>query len=64
MNSVETAINTRREHERSRRAKDQEKKTLRQKMTYTCVHVLDDPTASSADKVTALEILHDLSEWR
>lgn len=64
MTSAEKATETRKRHEETRKAKDRERIELRGKMISTCLHVLDDPSASSADKIKAVEILHDLTKGR
>lgn len=64
MTPSEKAKETRKRHEEARKAKDREKIQIREKMKDACLHVLDDPSASSADRMKAVEILHDLTEGR
>ena len=61
---AEKAIETRRKHEEARRAKEQKRKEIREKMIKGCLQVLEDPRTSPADRVEALKILHDLTEGR
>ena len=60
MTQSEKAVETRKKNSEARKAKDREKREIREKMRKTCVRVIDDPSASSADKIRAVEILHDL----
>ena len=64
MSPADKAKETRRRHEEARRAKEREQIEIREKMKRTCVRVMDDPSASSADKIKAVEILHDLTKGR
>lgn len=64
MSPSEKAIITRRKNEAIRRGKEEERELIRKKMTDTCLNVLDDPSATSADRIKAVEILHNLSEGR
>ena len=66
MTPAQKAIETRRKHAEARKQKDRKMKEIQEKMIDTCLHVLDEASASSADKMRAVEILHDLSEkrWR
>lgn len=64
MKSNEKAVMTRKRNEAARKARDQERRNLISKMKYSCIEVLDDPVASSADKIKAVEILHELTERR
>ena len=66
MTPTQKAIETRRKHAEARKQKDRKMKEIQEKMIDTCLHVLDDASASSDDKMRAVEILHDLSEkrWR
>lgn len=64
MSPADKAKETRRRHEEARRAKEREQIEIREKMKRTCVRVMDDPSASSADKIKAVEIFHDLTKGR
>ena len=64
MTPEEKARETRRRHSDSRREKEREKIEIRKKMTKSCLQVLDDPEASSHDKMKAIEILHDMDKGR
>lgn len=64
MTPTEKAKETRKRHEEARKAKEREKIQIRKKMKENCLRVLDDPSASSADRMKAIEILHDLTEGR
>ena len=64
MSSNKKAAMTRKQNEVARKARDQERHNILQKMKYSCIEVLDDPVASSADKIKAVEILHELTERR
>lgn len=64
MTPSEKAIITRRKNEAIRRGREEERELIRKKMTDTCLNVLDDPSASSSDRIKAVEILHNLSEGR
>lgn len=63
-NNGRKAAETRRRNSELRKAREEEARTIREKMTAACLRVLDDETASSADMMKAVEILHDLSERR
>lgn len=60
MTPNEKAVETRREHKEAQKAKERERREIREKMKKTCLRVIDDPSASSADKIKAVEILQDL----
>ncbi len=64
MTRTEKANATRKQHRESRKAKDLEKIEIRKKLKENCLRVLDDPSASSADRMKAVEILHDLEKGR
>lgn len=64
MTRTEKAIETRRKHKEAQRARYQEEIEIREKMKRNCLRVLDDPSASSADRMKAVEILHDLTKGR
>ena len=62
MTSSEKAKETRKRHEEARKAKDLAKTEIQEKMKESCLRILDDPSASSADRIKAVEILHDLTK--
>lgn len=64
MTPTEKAIETRRKHKEAQRARYREEIEIREKMKENCLRVLDDPSASSADRMKAVEILHDLEKGR
>lgn len=64
MTPKEKAIETRRKHKEAHEAGYREKIEIRKKMKENCLRVLDDPSASSADRIKAVEILHDLTKGR
>ena len=64
MTPAEKAVETRKRNSEARKQKDREKIEIRKKMKENCLRVLDDPSASSADRMKAVEILHDLTEGR
>ena len=64
MTPAEKARETRKRNDEARRAKEREKIQIRKKLKENCLRVLDDPSASSADRMKAIEILHDLTEGR
>lgn len=57
MTQSEKAAETRRKRNEARKARERERREIREKMRKTCVRVIDDPLASSADKIMAVEIL-------
>ena len=61
---AEKAIETRRRHEEARRAKEQKRKEIREKMIKGCLQVLEDPRTSPAKRVEALKIIYALTEGR
>lgn len=64
VSSYEKARETRRKNAELRKAREAEALMIRRKMAKACIQVLDDRTASSADKIKAVEVLHDLAERR
>ena len=59
-----TSAETRKRHEEARKAKDQERKEIREKMTKSCLSILDDPGLTPGERLEALKILHNLTEGR
>ena len=59
-----TPTETRKRHEEARKAKDQERKEIREKMTKSCLSILDDPGLTPGERLEALKILHNLTEGR
>ena len=64
MTRTEKMIETRKKHKEAQEARYREEIEIREKMKENCLRVLDDPSASSADRMKAVEILHDLTEGR
>lgn len=64
MTPGEKASQTRKEHIARQKAKEQEQRRIRETLKRICLQVLDDPSASSADKIKAVEILHDMEKDR
>lgn len=64
MTPSEKAKETRKRHEEARKAKDQEKREIREKLTKGCLSILDDPRLTPGERLEALKILHDLTEGR
>lgn len=64
MAPAEKAVETRKRNSEARKQKDREKVEIRKKMKENCLRVLDDPSASSADRMKAVEILHALTKGR
>ena len=64
MAPAEKAVETRKRNSEARKQKDREKVEIRKKMKENCLRVLDDPSVSSADRMKAVEILHDLTKGR
>jgi len=62
MTSAEKAVETRKRNEEARKQKERDKVEVREKMKDACLRVLDDPKASSSDRIKAVEILHDLTK--
>lgn len=60
MTPNEKAVETRKKNSEARKAKERERREIREKMKKTCLRVIDDPSAVSADKIKAVEILQDL----
>ncbi len=60
MTPAEKARETRKNHAEAQKAKERERIEIREKMKKTCLNVVDDPSASSADKMDAIRILHAL----
>jgi len=64
MTRTEKMIETRKKHKEAQEARHREKIQIREKMKENCLRVLDDPSASSVDRMKAVEILHDLEKGR
>ena len=64
MTPAEKARETRKVHAEAQKAKERERIEIREKMKKTCLNVVDDPSASSADKMDAIRILHALIKGR
>lgn len=64
MTRTEKMIETRKKHKEAQEARHREEIQIREKMKENCLRVLDDPSASSADRMKAVEILHDLEKGR
>ena len=62
MTPSEKAKETRKRNVEARKAKEREKREIREKMKENCLQVLDDPSASSVDRMKAVEILRDLEK--
>lgn len=60
MTPAEKARETRKIHAEAQKTKERERIEIREKMKKTCLNVVDDPSASSADKMDAIRILHAL----
>ena len=64
MTPAEKAKETRKRHEEARKAKNQERKEIREKMTKSCLSILGDPSLTPGERLEALKILRDLTEGR
>lgn len=59
-----TPAETRKRHEEARKAKDQKKREIREKMTKSCLSILDDPDLTPDERLETLKILRNLTEGR
>ena len=55
---------TRKKNQEARDKKELEKIRIREQMKISCLHVLEDPSASSDDRMKAIELLHELTKGR
>lgn len=61
MKATEKAKETRKRNTETRRAKEAEKKLIREKLKRGCLDLLGDPRLSPDGRLEALKILHDLT---
>lgn len=64
LSPAEKAARTRRKHERSRRAKEREAVTIREKLKKSCISLLEDSRATPGERLEATRILHELTKGR
>lgn len=64
MTRVEKATITLKKHKEAQREKARQAIEIREKLKENCLRVLDDPSASSADRMKAVEILYSLEKGR
>lgn len=64
MSPADKARETRRRHEEARRAKDQERIEITEKLTKSCLSLLEDPRLTPGERLEATRILHDLTKGR
>ena len=64
MDPTEKAKLTRAKNREAQRRKEIERRELQTKMKDACLRVLDDPEASPADTIRAVEMLHELEKGR
>ena len=64
MSPADKAKETRRRHEEARRAKDQERIEITEKLKKSCLSLMDDLRLTPGERLEATKILHDLTKGR
>lgn len=64
MTPGEKASQTAKKNRAKRTAKEQGRRRIRETLKKICLQVLDDPSTTSADRMKAVEILHDMEKGR